>query len=281
MEPIVEADNAQPVAKEPKKRSRAKKPSGDGVRVVGQRFVCTWTGQLIEKAIVPTAIDGVAFVNLPCAWAWIHSNVKDEDARYKLLESVCEQYQQDPAAVVLPLAQSRLFDLGGDQPYDAWMPNARLWDRKTDTDGTDVATYQARAKKAKSKGSSRAKKPVVESVTLEPGLYLVKHQNKDWTKAFHRCDAIEGAADDARQLTPSKVHTPYHRFLKTTLKDSDEQPYAEVSVVNEAGDLRAFAAVQKDGSDSLPTVNAAARKCFAYQIHGPLVLFVTKKHVVK
>ena len=165
---------AAPVQAKPKPK-RVRKPAaaavGAGVTVLGDRFVCSYSGEIRDRAIFVADIPTVCFANLPCAFAWLSSNVQDATALADIKTKLCEVYEQPSVEGVLcPPDRSQLSDFGGSQVYSEWIGELVFWDTHAQISGTSVADWKKSAKKTT---ATKKAKAAQARVTFETGVYSV------------------------------------------------------------------------------------------------------------
>ena len=147
----VDGDAEPPVVPSPqkksaKKRARPKKTrggaAGTGVVIFGDRFVCSYSGEFTERAVFIPGLDDVAFLNLPCAFAYLEDQGDDftPEKVQELKAAALESYEQDSCERAP--TRKQLANFGGDKYYDEWIGHLHFWDRLTERSGLTVAQFQ-------------------------------------------------------------------------------------------------------------------------------------------
>lgn len=253
-----------------KKRSRSQRRPKPTVPVVGgDMIVCGYTGQLLKTALVPAATPGVAFSSLPAACAYLRETVADEDKRAQTWTAVCQQYQQDPAAVPEAQPRARLTQFGGDLTIEQWSQPIQLWLEHARTHGHTVASYQDSLKNKGKKKAAKVKEPKTQ---FGRGAFFVNHK-KGAPKEISTVDSAEG-----KGLTITAAFGKLAKFSK-----SFPEEIMEVVTVN--GDVRVvhFSTVDPGVLTRLQVEmpNVVASALAGEPVFGPAIAIVPRKMTVK
>ena len=285
MEDIVTVTEAEKPTRK-RNRSATKKPkpkepaTGTGVNIVGNRFACSYSGKLTERAIFIPGVSTAAFANLPCAAAWLRDTVTDPEQRKHLFEQMCDEYEQDVAAVQDAPTRTLLADFGGYQSYDEWIGALTFWDMHTAGAGMSVPDYQAALG---GKTTARGKTPAPTKLILERGMQVITHGPKPTVK---RVNATDGAVEKGvkGQLTPVGIYTKLHSFvIKNKAPGIDlskpgvEPRWSQEVFVADGGLFMAHTAVDFEPDAKLR--NHAADSAFddGRTYYAPLVAITTRK----
>jgi hypothetical protein len=154
------------------KRARPKPVKGPGVATVGNRYVGSFSGKVVEKAIFIPGVKGAAFANIPCAVAWLTDCAGIEIARIaELTAALAEAYDQTTSNVTRSPHRSLLATFGGELDYDTWIGDLAMWDGFTDDKGETLADYKKRIAPKPKVAKKPAKKQV--KVAFDAGMYLI------------------------------------------------------------------------------------------------------------
>lgn len=271
-EPVVADAAAAPVAAATKKRSR--KPAapavGSGVVVCGDRFVCSYSGQIRERAIFIPDVPTAAFANLPCAFAWLSLNVRDAATLAECKDKLCKEYQQpNPEAVPLPLPRDNLIDFGGNMTYSEWAHNLVFWDTHATTAGISVAEWK---KMGKSKGPVKRGKGAQSRVSFDTGVYSVGVGSAGKTK---KVDGVDNNDKEDKSFTAIKALRKLDKFAR-----SHEDMQLAYQMCNGAG-YSAVVLVPKQPQAETKFLNHITSQLTECQCYGPAVVFALRKLSVK
>lgn len=219
-----------------KKRTRTPKPKvkGNGVVVVDDQFVCTYTGDKVAKGLILPQTTGCVFRDLPSAFSYARDQLPPEEAA-QLAETWCEKLKQVREQVPYAPPRTQLVQFDGLFTYEQAFPNAELWKSLTEKHGVDVATW----KESKKRKPKAAKK---DTVTLSKGLYVITtgkgiggikrvpgEGEDDEVKKTVKLDKAMTAASDFRKKEAGHTHAyfetdKFHGFGSTT-DDANDQHY--------------------------------------------------------
>lgn len=258
-------------AASPKPRSRAstkRKPETHGavLTVLGDRFVCPYSGRLIERGVRIPGLEAV-FANLPCAVAWLTENVKDEKSCENFKNALCEEYEQQPASVVRAPVRTQLMDFGGDLDYETWMGDLRFWDQLTMEKGLSVKDLAQLKKGAPVKKKARKN----TKIEFQAGMYVIPHN-----KGAKLVNALDGSTDAEPmkgKLTPVSAIRKLEAFRNShkdiTLGASCR---ADPRFIAHTSSLEPNTEV-----DTTKLYNKVASRLTQQDCYGPAVFIFTKK----
>lgn len=272
--PVVDATTT--AKKTNKKRNRAKPKSlvaGPGVCVLGDRFVCSYSAQIRTHAIFVPGVDSVCFANIPCAFAWLEENVKNnEELLVKLKQATADEYQQPLESIERAPARETLSDFGGKLYYVEWFATLLFWDTLTESNGTTVAEYKNR----NSNTAVKRGKGAQSKVAFEAAMYVVGHGG-----GAGKCKKINGldgvAVDDGATkalLTPVRAQRKLTNFISShLLNDSAQYQRKYVEKDNYIGVVLVTAGVADEKLHNHVATELAGENCY-----GPAVFTFTRKH---
>lgn len=237
-----------------KKRERTKpelKHMGVYTRVVNgvESFVCTYTLRITDKAIfIPGHRKAGAFLNIPCAVAYIENHARNKEIAERLRRQLAEYYDQ-PSGATLPRAPpvEQLATFCGRLDYEAWIGDLALWDEITENRGEGVDEWR----KCR---SSSAKKPKRNPFKFKSGEYIIKARTSGEKSIKRDADAVRAM-----------------RQLKSFAK-------------NNAGELVGFF-TEKFSAIGVKclletNVNPIASRIIGTEVCGPVYLIATKEFTI-
>ncbi len=249
------------------KRARSKQTTGSGIIIIQNRFVCNYSGRILEKAVVPKDFTGACFANLPCAKAWLAENITDTEEQSELWRKLCEQYEQVPESIPLPMPREQLADFGGDESYASWAQGIMFWDTLTEATGVSCEDYQATNKKSRGgKG-----KPKVQSVSFTRGMWVISH--KQGAPDCKMVDALDGAVEKgaAHRLTPAAALAKLRTF-------SDKHPGEFKTALLTRESCTAIALMpDAEAQPAMTLANHVATQLLGSIVFGPCVVVVQRK----
>lgn len=273
-EQVEHVDGEKPTKK--RARSARKKPAVKPVTTVNNRFVCNYSGSLTEKAIFLPGDQTVCFANLPCAFSYLESTIKDAEKLQAAKVALCDAYEQNAETVQSAPDRSLLGVFGGDRSYEEWMGPLSFWNVLTNNVGTTVAEYQSNLKS----GGKRAVKGAGK-VSFEAGLYVVSIKG-----APRRVDAVDGAVEKGAKesLTPVRAYRKLHTWISKQKEHATN--YRIVDIADAKDVWRGYAislapGVVADGEEQQKLYNQTVSMMSGLKHYGPAVLFVTRKTAVK
>lgn len=269
-----------------RKRSRSKAKSAakkNTVVILNDRFLCSYSGQLVQRAIFIPGIPTVAFANIPCALAWLDENVADTDERNKYTEMLADEYEQTTQQFLRAPDRKYLTTFGGDRTYAEWIGDLRFWDVQADASGVTVADYQRGLKRRGSK-NPRSKSEASNKIVLERGACVIMHKGIG-AAAVKRVVGVDGAAADTTEgprkkgaMTPASAYSKLQTFANT----NKELSWKRAVLVTENGIFTANTPVEELLGD--PEVarlrNPHGCKIFSGTVCGPVFCVVQKKFSV-
>lgn len=196
-----------------RKRSRPKKPTQLGgkntvLNILDDRFVCTYSGKVVDKAVFVPGSTNVCFANIPCGCAWLidYSGLTGDELQAKLV-SFCEAYGQFLDTVRRAPPREQLADFGGNLTYDQWISDLRTWDLITQQQGTTVDVYR----KSTTKRATNKKAAASSKVTLKQGMYVIGVESGE--KAVRAVTALDSATEKPKgALTPVGAYKRLGKF---------------------------------------------------------------------
>ncbi len=259
------------------KRSRSSKKKGAATRVtiVGDRFVCNYSGHLSEKAVFVPGLDA-AFANLPSAWAWIEEQVAKPEEQQELKNAALSAYEQLDALVVRAPERTKLADFGGDLEYHEWIGGLSLWDNFTTAKGLTVTEYRKHTQKTNAKRGKTAKTPYIAA------MYVLPHK-KGAPKVINTLDGVETEKGAKGVLTPVRAMRKLATFINATsnVVDGDEKtklPVFRQELLVGPG-YSIIACIPRDDDvvgEHAASLNKTATDIAGLSVYGPAVAFFTK-----
>jgi hypothetical protein len=269
-----------------KKRARAPAPAkpviaGHGVVIIGNHFVCTFSGHVSERGTFITGVDDAVFANIPCAIAWLNEfiPVAGKDAVDKLKLALCTDYDQTVEQVIAAPPRERLSDFGGNQFYSEWIGELHFWDRLTEAHGLTVAEWKLRQA-----GSTVLKrgKGASHRIAFEATTYSIAYGKSvagcKKVVAIDGAPAVEGAK---AQLTPVKCY----RKLQAFMNAHPDQAFVIRHFDREGFFLSALVPDETPGTVSIPPENKMANNIASQlamvSVFGPATCTFTRKYSQK
>jgi len=265
-----------PETKKSKKRSRAKaKPavSGNGVVVVGNRFVCSYSGRVVANAIFIPTVDTACFANIPCALAWLEDNCKDATINDGLRHALATEYEQTLENIERAPKRELLADFGGNLFYDEWIGALAYWDHLTESIGLSVDGYSKRGTGTATKRGKGA----AARVAFEAAMYVIAHAKG--AGGCKKVNALDGAVEKGakERLTPVAALRKLSTFRNThedtfQVEHVDGEGYSATTNVKAEGLLTPV-------DDKL--INNIATQLVGHTVYGPALVIFTRKHSQK
>jgi hypothetical protein len=269
---MAEVEKQKDESKKKRSRSSRKKPAGGtGIVTVADRFVCSYSGRMTAKAIIVPGLRGASFANIPCGVAWIEENIKTEEERGKLLDTIAEEFDQPRDGLIRAPDRAQLAEFGGDKHYPEWMGALVHWDQVTEDKGTDVKSFKSGGRRVTAKKGKKN-----EKITLESGMYSVSH-NKSvaGVKKVNTIDGVEVEKGTKGKLTAAGAARKINTFLKSN-NPKDADAVFRAQFIENDGIIGHYCTAAGEVDKKL--VNLIASKVLGVQCYGPAVLTLTKKH---
>ncbi len=284
------------VAKTKAKRATKRKPkaaaliTGPGVTIIQNKFVDSYTGELVDNTVgIPGYEDVARFATLPTMVAYLEENCKSKEDYATLCTAVAEKFEQ-----LLPLVRAPpnvlLRSFGGKLEFTEYIADLAVWDALTAEKGENVEEYTKRTKGG-ANGSKRTKKATPASVTFAAGLAKIVHTSNT-AAAVKVCNAADAALDkeSKQKSTPGSFIKSQNSFIaKTSVADleNDKVKHARFKRQLLSGNgyeaiaLQPIAGILLDGEDVKTLGNHVASRLTGEQVYGPAVVFFQRKINVK
>ncbi len=254
---------------------------GLGVVVIGDRFVCSYSGRVVDHAVFIPGVDSACFANLPCAFAWLEdeSNVS-EDTQNKLKTAMAAEYEQTLENVVRAPKRSLLVDFGGDRYYADWIGPLQFWDRLTDAHGSTVAEFKQRGNQT----AARRGKGAAARVAFDAAAYAIAYgKGAAGCKKVNTIDGAQTAKGAKNVLTIVKAYRKLQTFINGHVSEGEEakQLFA-IQQLHGTDGWYASVLVPCEGvvpEDKLR--NNIASHIVGFNVYGPAVVVFTRKHSQK
>lgn len=265
------------------KRQRSKKPrpllSGPGVVPSGKRFVCSYSGELTERAIFIPGVNSACFLNVPCAVAYIEDNAKSAEAQATLLQDLADAYGQTLGNLVRAPQNRLLANFGGDLFYEDWIGDLVKWDALTMLHGTTVEEFKNRGKKATKRG-----KRGNNSVTFEAATYSISAG-----KGAGGCRVVNTLEDNIEagkkgQLTSVGALRKLEKFVRGSRNKEEGEAALENYLIEATRTSTAviLACVARQGTvPDEKKRNAIASALCEREVYGPALAIFTRKTAQK
>lgn len=266
---------SEPIHVAKKRERQPPAPSGNGVVVIGNRFVCSYSGRTVERAIFAPGTAKCCFANVPCAVAWLEENVKDADQVSTLKLSLAEKYDQPLAVLERAPHRQYLDTFGGSNDYTTWIGPLEKWDRLSEVSGTTVDEF---SKKNKSGGKKKKGKAELRQ-NFESATYFIAHGKL--SAGVKRVDTIEGNVDAEGKKKSGTTHVGSMRKVFAFAKANEVQkPYSISYIGNEFCYATSFTHFGDEPAD--PKLhNKIASLLLGEEVYGPAVVVFLKKHSIK
>lgn len=275
----------------PKKRSRsktkkpAKTPAAAAVaalvaNVVADKFVCNYTGRIINKGVQIAGCAGV-FANLPVAFRWLEQVCGQDRITYEsFVFDTCAVYEQTPANVPVALDRANLQDFGGNLSWDEYCAKFFYWNDFTERSGINVDAYQLQ-QKGKIARTGRGKQAVLH---FDAGCTVIAYNKKAaGCVRVGEAPPVEEAEDEKVKSGSKKVITLENAFKKldtfiSTHKEEDGTARFIFECVHNNG---YYANVLVSAGAVIPDTekltNEIASKLLGVTVYGPAVVIFTRK----
>jgi hypothetical protein len=266
-----------------KKRSRPKRVApeiaGTGVVVLGDRFVCSYSGEFGESAVFIPGVDTACFRNLPCAFAFLEDSGAKEETVQKYKQALCEAYEQQINTVERAPKRELLANFGGDRYYGEWIGNLHFWDRLTESGGLTVPQYLAKKKKGNGTATKRGKGSGAR-VSFDAAPYTIAYgKGPAGCKLINALDGVSVDEDVDVKKTMSMVRAM--RKLQTFCSAHSDFGF-EVRSVTGDGFYAFFIAIKDDKlmAVSVPAKfqNHIAQQLLGHSAFGPATFIFTRKY---
>jgi len=224
---------------------------GDRLTVLGDRFVCSYSGRLCERAV---RIPGLE---------------EDQGICENYKNAICEEYEQSVNNVVRAPMRTQLMDFGGDLDYQSWLGPLSFWDVLTGEKGLTVAELS----QSKKGGPVKKKTKSASKLDFAAGMYVIYHN-----KAPKPVNAIDGAEKEEGEKVKAKL-TPVGamRKLGSFCHTHKEQSWGARCKMDES--FVAHFTVTDAPVDKL--VNKTGSLLVGEPCYGPVVVVFTKKFSLK
>lgn len=271
------------VEKGAKKRARPKRVvpeiAGAGVVVLGDRFVCSYSGEFGPSAVFIPGVDTACFRNLPCAFAFLEDSGAKEEVVQKYKQAICDAYEQELNTVERAPKRELLANFGGERYYDEWIGPLHFWDRLTESGGLTVAQYLAK-KKSRNGGATKRGKGSGARVSFDAAPYTIAYgKGPAGCKLVNALDGVEVDEDVDVKKTMSMVRAM--RKLQTFC-NAHKDLNVEVCSAHAEG-YYAFYVDAKDPTGSIPAKfqNHIAQQLLGKTAFGPATFIFTRKYSQK
>ena len=266
-------------------KAPASKPKaiGLGVNIIGSRFVCSYSGRVVDRAVFIPGVDTACFANIPCAFAWIaeESNVP-EDAKQELRVAIAAEYEQTLEIIERAPERSQLVDFGGNKYYKEWIGMLEFWDRLTEASGSSVQEYKQRDNGAATKrGGGRGQ---TARVVFDASAYTIAY-NKGGA-GCKKVNTIDGVATEKgakNVLTIVKAYRKLQTFINGHVSAEDEarQLFQVRQISSTAGWYASVIVPCENVIPERKLLNNIASQLVGFEVFGPAVVVFTRKHTQK
>jgi hypothetical protein len=293
-----EEQHSDTVANDPPKRKRApakRKPkaaaliTGPGVTVIHNKFVDSYTGELVDNTVgIPGYEDVARFATLPTMVAYLEENCKSKEDYSTLCAAVAEKFEQQ---LPLPRAPPNVLlrSFGGKLDFVEYISDLAVWDALTAEKGENVEEYQKRTS-SKKRGNASKKRTAAASASISTGLVKIVHTSAT-AAAIKVCNANEANLDkeSKQKSTPSSFIKSQNSFIAKTSDVGEDlttkRPRFQ-RVLHETPQggftallLQPTAVLAEEESKSLS--NHVAQRLTGVPAYGPAVVFAHRKLTVK
>lgn len=254
---------------------------GLGVVIIGDRFICSYSGRVVDHAVFIPGVDTACFANLPCAFAWLEdeSNVSVE-VQDKLKAAMALEYEQTLENVVRAPKRSQLADFGGDKYYSEWIGPLVFWDRLTEAQGSTVGEWKQRGNSTATKRGKGA----AQRIAFDAAAYTIAYGKG--AAGCKKVNTIDGAPVEKgakNVLTIVKAYRKLQTFINGHVSaEEDARQLYQVRQISSANGWYASAIVPCDNvvpEDKLR--NNIASQLAGFSVYGPAVVVFTRKHSQK
>ncbi len=259
------------------------KAVGLGVTIIGSRFVCSYSGRVVDRAVFIPGVDTACFANVPCAFAWIaeESNVP-EDAKQELRAAIASEYEQTLEIIERAPERSQLVDFGGNKYYKEWIGMLEFWDRLTEASGSSVQEFKQRDNGAATKRGGRGGQAA--RVVFDASAYTIAY-NKGGA-GCKKVNTIDGAATEKgakNVLTIVKAYRKLQTFINGHVSTEDEarQLYQIRQLSSTAGWYASVIVPCENVIPERKLLNNIATQLVGFEVFGPAVVVFTRKHTQK
>ncbi len=269
---------------DPAKAAAAKpKAVGLGVNIIGSRFVCSYSGRVVDRAVFIPGVDTACFANIPCAFAWIaeESNVP-EDTKQELRVATAAEYEQTLEIIERAPERTQLVDFGGNKYYKEWIGMLEFWDRLTEASGSTVQEYKQRDNGAATKRGGRGGQAA--RVVFDASAYTIAY-NKGGA-GCKKVNTIDGVATEKgakNVLTIVKAYRKLQTFINGHVSAEDEarQLYQVRQLSSTAGWYASVIVPCENVIPERKLLNNIATQLVGFEVFGPAVVVFTRKHTQK
>jgi hypothetical protein len=255
--------------------------TGLGVVVIGDRFVCSYSGRVVDHAVFIPGVDTACFANLPCAFAWLEdeSNVSAE-TQDKLKSAMAAEYEQTLENVVRAPKRNLLVDFGGDRYYSEWIGPLAFWDRHTEAQGSTVDEWKKRGNQT----AARRGKGAAARVAFDAAAYVIAYgKGAAGCKKVNTVDGAAIAKGTKNVLTIVKAYRKLQTFINGHVsEEEDARQLYEIRQLSSTNGWYASVIVPHEGvvpEDKLR--NNIASQVVGFNVYGPAVVVFTRKHSQK
>lgn len=297
-EEILHSDEQQSdtVASEQPKRKRApakRKPkaaaliTGPGATIISNKFVDSYTGELVDNTIgIPGYEDVARFATVPTMMAYLEENCKSKEDFATLSDAVATTFeQQQPLPRAPPNVLLRSF--GGKLDFVEYIADLAVWDALTAEKGENVEEYK---KRTSSKKRSSSKRAAPATAVIAAGLAKIVHSSAT-AAAVKVCNAADATIDKESKLknTPSSFVKSQNSFINKTSDISadlaSKVPRFQRVLLDTPGSV-AIVLKPRPGvllnEDEVKTfTNHVAQRLTGEEVYGPTLVFAQRKLTVK
>lgn len=296
-EEILHSDTveSEAVPKATTKRAPAKrKPkaaaliSGPGATIIANKFVDSYTGELVDNTVgIPGYEDVARFATLPTMIAYLEENCKSKEDYATLCSAVAERFdQQLPLPRAPPNVLLRSF--GGKLEFVEYIADLAVWDALTAEKGENVEEYKSRTTSKKRSGAATAKRN--NAVTIVAGLAKIVHSSAT-AAAVKVCNAADGDVGNKESKlknTPASFIKSQNSFLgKSSGIDEELAKHVRFGRVLKEGSgyvavvLQPLPGAVLTDDERSSFTNHVAQRLTGEPVYGPAIVFAQRKITVK
>lgn len=266
--------------------------TGPGVTIIQNKFVDSYTGELVDNTVgIPGYEDVARFATLPTMVAYLQENCKSEDDYNALCAAVAERFEQQLPLVRAP-PNVLLRSFGGKLDFVEYIGDLAVWDALTAEKGENVEEYKSRtsSKKRGSKAGS-SKRGTAATATIAAGLAKIVHSSAT-AAAVKVCNAADASAEVAKQdklkNTPASFIKSQNSFLgKSSGIGEDLSKTVRFHRVLKEGSgyiaivLQALPGTVLTEEETKSYTNHVAQRLTGESVYGPALVFAQRKITVK
>jgi len=261
--------------------------TGPGATIISNKFVDSYTGELVDNTIgIPGYEDVARFATVPTMMAYLEENCKSKEDFATLSDAVAATFEQQ---LPLPRAPPNVLlrSFGGKLDFAEYISDLAVWDALTAEKGENVEEYKKRTSSKKRGGAKRA---APATATIAAGLVKIVHSSAT-AAAVKVCNAADATVDkeSKNKNTPTSFIKSQNSFIGKTVEVAPDllskKPRFQRVLIDTPGSvaivLKPVPGTVLNEDETKNFTNHVAQRLTGEEVYGPALVFAQRKLTVK